>query len=126
MSGDNARIEDLAGAILDGAPIDWASAASSADVDAALLKELRVLAAIAAHRRKEISPAPDEAGYSPASASADRHLHPIANHCAPKPSRLGGAIRSIVQQPAAQLYRVQSLHFPARSPTHVSDGAPSR
>ncbi|HJR88527.1 MAG TPA: protein kinase, partial [Aeromicrobium sp.] len=46
-------VPDLAGAVLDGAPIDWASAESSADaVNRPVVAELRILAALAdVHRR---------------------------------------------------------------------------
>jgi serine/threonine protein kinase/CHASE2 domain-containing sensor protein len=53
VAARNPSIEDLAGAILDGASIDWASAESSADIaDPALLSQLRVVARVAElHRR---------------------------------------------------------------------------
>jgi hypothetical protein len=41
-------VDELAGAILDGAPIDWAVVESSADGDArVLVRQLKVLAAVA-------------------------------------------------------------------------------
>ena len=48
MPQSEAWIEDLAGAILDGASIDWASAESSADfAERPLLNQLRLLATVA-------------------------------------------------------------------------------
>jgi len=54
-------VPDLAGAVLDGTPIDWAAAESSADEsNRPLLAELRVLAALAdLHRRPPLHAAPD-------------------------------------------------------------------
>ena len=47
-------IDDLADAILDGSPIDWAAAESSPDGTAQLLVgQLRVLAAVAAFARED-------------------------------------------------------------------------
>ncbi len=47
MEVRNQLIDDLAGAILDGAPIDWASAESSADqTDQLVIGELKILAAL--------------------------------------------------------------------------------
>ena len=53
-------IDDLADAILDGSPIDWAAAESSPDGTAQLLVgQLRVLAAVAdLHRSTPPSPSP--------------------------------------------------------------------
>ncbi len=53
MPSNEALIENLAGAILDGAPIDWASAESSADdTQRPLVDQLRLLASVATlHRR---------------------------------------------------------------------------
>ena len=48
MSGSSRVVADVAGAILDGTPIDWASAESSADdLERALLDPLRLVAAVA-------------------------------------------------------------------------------
>ena len=53
MPSNDALIADLAGAILDGAPIDWASAVSSVDpVDRSMLEQLRVLSDLARHHRQ--------------------------------------------------------------------------
>ncbi len=53
MPENEGLIDDLAGAILDGAPIDWASAASSAELaDRPLLDELQLLAALATIHRQ--------------------------------------------------------------------------
>jgi hypothetical protein len=52
--GERSRwIDDLAGAILDGASIDWASAESNAQLEErSLLSQLRLLATVASvHRR---------------------------------------------------------------------------
>ena len=51
MAGSEDRIENLAGAILDGGRVDWAAAESDADLDARLLDQLRVLATVAALHR---------------------------------------------------------------------------
>ena len=47
MAGSEDRIENLAGAILDGGRVDWAAAESDADLDARLLDQFRVLATVA-------------------------------------------------------------------------------
>ena len=53
MAGSEGLIPDLASAVLDGTPIDWAAAESSADeANRPVLAELRVLATLAdLHRR---------------------------------------------------------------------------
>ena len=53
MPSNDALIADLAGAILDGAPIDWASAAASVDpLDRSMFEQLRVLSGLARHHRQ--------------------------------------------------------------------------
>ena len=61
MADSEGLVPDLAGAVLDGTPIDWAAAESSADEsNRPLLAELRVLAALAdLHRRPPLHAAPD-------------------------------------------------------------------
>lgn len=61
MADREGLVPDLAGAVLDGTPIDWAAAESSADEsNRPLLAELRVLAALAdLHRRPPLHAAPD-------------------------------------------------------------------
>ncbi len=68
MPGNSGVLADVAGAILDGTPIDWASAESSAEeIDRALLEPLRVVAAVAdLHRRL-----PSRPGNSPAPGQSD-------------------------------------------------------
>lgn len=54
MRRNDPLVDDLAGAILDGAPIDWAAAESSSDGTAQLLvTQMRVLAAVAAFARSD-------------------------------------------------------------------------
>ena len=57
MALSEALVAELAGAMLDGNPIDWAAAESSADeTDRALLDHLRVMATLAdLHRRPPAS-----------------------------------------------------------------------
>jgi TolB-like protein/tRNA A-37 threonylcarbamoyl transferase component Bud32 len=56
---NDALVDDLADAILDGAPIDWAAAESSSDATARpLVTQLRVLAAVAAFARSDDERAP--------------------------------------------------------------------
>jgi Tfp pilus assembly protein PilF len=56
---DDPLVDDLADAILDGAPIDWPAAESSSDGAAQpLVDQLRVLAAVAAFARGEVGDAP--------------------------------------------------------------------
>jgi TolB-like protein/tRNA A-37 threonylcarbamoyl transferase component Bud32/Flp pilus assembly protein TadD len=56
---NDALVDDLADAILDGSPIDWSAAESSSDGTAQpLVKQLRVLAAVAAFARGEVADAP--------------------------------------------------------------------
>ena len=61
MADREGLVPDLAGAVLDGTPIDWAAAESSADEsNRPLLAELRVLAALAdLHRRPPLHAEPD-------------------------------------------------------------------
>lgn len=61
MAVSEGLVPDLAGAVLDGTPIDWAAAESSADEsNRPLLAELRVLAALAdLHRRPPLDAASD-------------------------------------------------------------------
>ena len=61
MADSEGLVPDLAGAVLDGTPIDWAAAESSADEsNRPLLAELRVLAALAdLHRRPRLDAASD-------------------------------------------------------------------
>ena len=71
MKAADRLADDLAGAILDGTPIDWAAADSSAEAAARpLLRQLKVLAAIAACARRDLGRASaglDEAERSRAS-----------------------------------------------------------
>ena len=72
MAERDRRIEDLAGAILDGGSIDWAYEESSADVsERSLLDQLRLVAAVAdAHRRPRPSKPSD----------ARRVVEPLREH----------------------------------------------
>ena len=56
MAVSEGLVAELAGAVLDGTPIDWAAAESSADeADRALLEHLRVMATLAdLHRRQPV------------------------------------------------------------------------
>jgi eukaryotic-like serine/threonine-protein kinase len=58
VSSSDGRISDLAGAILDGTPVDWASAESGVgDAERSLLDQLRMVAAVAnVHRAFLLSP----------------------------------------------------------------------
>jgi TolB-like protein len=96
-------VDDLADAILDGAPIDWAAADSSAAAAACpLLRQLKVLAAIAAcarHNPERASASLDEAERSRAnlhpgtpaipSTHADRRLSPSEHKGADAPEHWG-------------------------------------
>ena len=70
-------LADLAGAILDGTPVDWQLADSGADeYDRSLLNQLRVLAAVAdVHRR-----APDDGGRIEHDGAIDARTFEIARH----------------------------------------------
>jgi Tol biopolymer transport system component len=75
VAASDGLIGDLAGAILDGAPIDWASAESSADgAERPLLEELRLLATVAnLHRRLPLSwPADVPERYRSVASADDR------------------------------------------------------
>jgi hypothetical protein len=69
-------VPDLAGAILDGTPIDWAAAESSADnTSRPLLAHLRMLETLAdVHRRLQLHEGPD-----PSRARVDRGLSAVAS-----------------------------------------------
>ena len=59
MGPNDALVDHLAEAILDGSPIDWSTAeSSSGDTAQPLVKQLRVLAAVAAFARGEAADAP--------------------------------------------------------------------
>jgi len=59
MPLSDARYTELAGAVLNGTPIDWVSVESSADVeDRALLDQLKVLATVADLHRRLMVPSP--------------------------------------------------------------------
>ena len=61
MAGADARIAELAGAILDGGPIDWPLVESGADgVDHALIHQLKLLARVADLHRRPPVPEPGE------------------------------------------------------------------
>src|SRR3989442_12978847 len=68
MEAGDRMIDDLAGAILEGAPIDWASAESSADqTDHLVIGELKLLAALAEVHRDAPADSIDTVGGSSAS-----------------------------------------------------------
>lgn len=70
MPPNDLRFDDLADAILDGSPIDWAAAESNSDAAARpLVRELRVLAAVAELHRG----APPETSRLEANAAAPEH-----------------------------------------------------
>src|SRR6185503_14887808 len=61
MAGADARVADLAGAILDGAPIDWPSIESGdGHTDRSLLRQLKLLARVADLHRRLPAPKPGE------------------------------------------------------------------
>lgn len=61
MALSDARYAELAGAVLNGTPIDWATVESSAEVeDRLLIEQLRVLSTVADLHRRLILPSPEE------------------------------------------------------------------
>ena len=54
MPASERRLDALAGAVLDGAPIDWAEAESSAGADARLVKHLKLVASVARVHRDAV------------------------------------------------------------------------
>lgn len=67
MNADETRLDELAGAILDGTPIDWDAAAShAAAADQPLLHRLKQIAAVASvHRDDAREPESADAPASP-------------------------------------------------------------